>query len=167
MAWTNPRTWTDTELVTASIMNTHVRDNLNATGPHLLVRKTIDQTNSTTTLVDDDQLFFPVLANEVWQFYWLVSVQSSDNWKMGITIPASSSIKGWFSESGGARIFESGGGTQKTLTTWQSGLGSVFRIEGFYTGAGTAGNVKLQWACATAVSCVVRANSTLWGVKLA
>jgi len=29
MAWTAPRTWTDTELVTASIINTHVRDNLN------------------------------------------------------------------------------------------------------------------------------------------
>lgn len=29
MAWTTPRTWTDTETVTASIMNTHVRDNLN------------------------------------------------------------------------------------------------------------------------------------------
>jgi len=29
MAWTTPRTWTTGELVTAAIMNTHVRDNLN------------------------------------------------------------------------------------------------------------------------------------------
>lgn len=28
MAWTTPRTWTPGEIVTASIMNTHVRDNL-------------------------------------------------------------------------------------------------------------------------------------------
>lgn len=28
MAWTAPRTWTTGELVTAAIMNTHVRDNL-------------------------------------------------------------------------------------------------------------------------------------------
>lgn len=28
MAWTTPRTWTDTETVNASIMNAHVRDNL-------------------------------------------------------------------------------------------------------------------------------------------
>lgn len=28
MAWTSPRTWVDGELVTASLMNTHVRDNL-------------------------------------------------------------------------------------------------------------------------------------------
>lgn len=31
MAWTAPRTWTTGELVTASMMNTHVRDNLLAT----------------------------------------------------------------------------------------------------------------------------------------
>lgn len=30
MAWTTPRTWTTGELVTKSIMDTHVRDNLNA-----------------------------------------------------------------------------------------------------------------------------------------
>jgi hypothetical protein len=29
MAWTSPRTWTALESVTAAIMNTHVRDNLN------------------------------------------------------------------------------------------------------------------------------------------
>lgn len=28
MAWTTPRTWTTNELVTAALMNTHVRDNL-------------------------------------------------------------------------------------------------------------------------------------------
>ena len=30
MAWTTPRTWVAGETVTASLMNTHVRDNLNA-----------------------------------------------------------------------------------------------------------------------------------------
>ena len=30
MAWTTPRTWTTGELVTAAIMNKHIRDNLNA-----------------------------------------------------------------------------------------------------------------------------------------
>lgn len=28
MAWTSPRTWVTSEMVTAAIMNTHVRDNL-------------------------------------------------------------------------------------------------------------------------------------------
>jgi len=30
MAWTTPRTWVTRELVTAAIMNAHVRDNLSA-----------------------------------------------------------------------------------------------------------------------------------------
>ena len=30
MAWTTPRTWVAAETVTASLMNTHLRDNLNA-----------------------------------------------------------------------------------------------------------------------------------------
>lgn len=30
MAWTTPRTWSTAEVVTAGLMNTHVRDNLNA-----------------------------------------------------------------------------------------------------------------------------------------
>ena len=33
MAWTAPRTWTTGELVTAAIMNTHIRDNQNIINP--------------------------------------------------------------------------------------------------------------------------------------
>ena len=36
MAWTTPRTWVSTEVVTASIMNTHVRDNFNETAPAIV-----------------------------------------------------------------------------------------------------------------------------------
>lgn len=35
-SWTSPRTWTTSELVTAAIMNTHIRDNLNETTPALV-----------------------------------------------------------------------------------------------------------------------------------
>lgn len=33
MSWTSPRTWSASEVVTATIMNTHVRDNLSETAP--------------------------------------------------------------------------------------------------------------------------------------
>lgn len=36
MAWTAPRTWVVNEVVTAAIMNTHVRDNFNQTGPAIV-----------------------------------------------------------------------------------------------------------------------------------
>jgi len=32
MAWTTPRTWVSGEVVTAALLNTHLRDNLNAIG---------------------------------------------------------------------------------------------------------------------------------------
>lgn len=32
MAWTSPRTWVASEVVTAALLNTHVRDNLKAVG---------------------------------------------------------------------------------------------------------------------------------------
>jgi hypothetical protein len=36
MAWTTPRTWTTGEIVTAALMNTHLRDNLNVTAPAVM-----------------------------------------------------------------------------------------------------------------------------------
>src|SRR3990167_7638672 len=39
MAWTPPRTGVSGETVTAALMNTHVRDNLNATAPAVVTTK--------------------------------------------------------------------------------------------------------------------------------
>jgi len=36
MAWTSPRTWVLGEIITASVMNTHIRDNFNATEPAIV-----------------------------------------------------------------------------------------------------------------------------------
>lgn len=40
MAWTDPRTWSAGEIPTATIFNTHVRDNLNALRHLAIVRRT-------------------------------------------------------------------------------------------------------------------------------
>lgn len=40
MAWTTPRTWVASELVTATLLNTHLRDNLNALKNPSVTRKT-------------------------------------------------------------------------------------------------------------------------------
>lgn len=37
MTWTQPRTWSAGETVTASLMNAHVRDNQNASAPKMLM----------------------------------------------------------------------------------------------------------------------------------
>jgi len=60
MAWTTPRTWVDGEIVTADIMNTHVRDNLDYLKERLdgtatqYVRTATDYTTTSTTLTAVD-----------------------------------------------------------------------------------------------------------------
>ena len=48
MTWTAPRTWVSGETVTASIMNTHVRDNLNALADGAWGRDTTFVTNTSS-----------------------------------------------------------------------------------------------------------------------
>lgn len=61
MAWTAPRTWVTGEVVTAAIMNTHVRDNLNALNG--FVAKTADESvSSSAVLQNDDHLFYTIGA---------------------------------------------------------------------------------------------------------
>jgi len=36
MAWSTPRTWVTGEVLTAALLNTELRDNLNQTGPALV-----------------------------------------------------------------------------------------------------------------------------------
>lgn len=56
--WITPRTWSAGELVTASIMNAHVRDNLNAlktpAGGYNVLNLGADLTTSSTSFVDID-----------------------------------------------------------------------------------------------------------------
>lgn len=58
MAWTDPRTWVAGEFVTASLLNTHLRDNLNALkSPPTQVQNvndTADYSTTSTTFVDVD-----------------------------------------------------------------------------------------------------------------
>ena len=58
LAWTTPKTWADDELVTANVMNTHVRDNLNALKAPPTARyelnRTSDYTTTSTSFVDVD-----------------------------------------------------------------------------------------------------------------
>ena len=58
MAWTTPKTWAVDELVTASMLNTHLRDNLNALKApptaSVEVDDSADYTTTSTTFTDVD-----------------------------------------------------------------------------------------------------------------
>lgn len=56
MAWTNPKSWSVNELLTASLLNTHLRDNLLAlkNPPTSLFSPVTDYATSSTAYVDID-----------------------------------------------------------------------------------------------------------------
>lgn len=62
MTWTTPRTWADEELVTANLMNTHIRDNLNALksppSDNYEANEASDYTTTSTSFVDLDATKF-------------------------------------------------------------------------------------------------------------
>lgn len=178
MGWTDPRTWVTDELVTAAIMNTHVRDNLNALN-HLVVRKTADETvNNSTVLQNDDSLVLPIGANEIWLATWYPIWQSTTvaDIKFAWTFPTGCSVGYGFLWSDAANAvthYRQYTGTSPTNSNALHGQGTELvgpaPMNLHIVNGSTSGNVTLQWAQNTAEvsNTIVKANSTLWAVKLA
>ena len=180
MAWTTPRTWTDGELVTKAIMDPHVRDNFLAVGPHLIVRKTADESvTSSTVLQNDDVLLFPVAANEIWLFRLglvYTGIQATGDIKLAFTFPAAGEIaaSAVLRDASGTFVYKDWTGTTTPSSSQiAEAIGATVKrylpIEGIFINAGTGGNVTLQWAqgASNATATTMRINSTLWAVKLA
>ena len=175
MAWTDPRTWVTDELVTAAIMNTHIRDNLNSLN-HLVVRKTADETKtSNTTLANDASLTMSIGANETWMFELsLLYLAGNGLIKTAFTVPAGATLSAstvWSSDSAAvARRFWLSSGDASSGTFGQAGaMVQVPPIRGVVVNGGTPGSLTLQWAQFTsdASATTVKVNSTLWAVRLA
>jgi hypothetical protein len=49
MSWTTPRTWTTNELVTAALMNTHIKDNSDYLKARMPITHTANASSATTT----------------------------------------------------------------------------------------------------------------------
>jgi hypothetical protein len=178
MAWpTTIHTWATGETLTAANMNAQVRDALNASGPHLLARKASDETvSASTALQDDDALTFAVAANEIWDcsLRLLISASSTGNLKFSFGFPTSGTLyMVWegFDAGGTFNIHH----VKLTATDGSSLNAQASTTEFFlspvqflFVNAGNAGNVTFRWAQnSSAGSSTVKANSTLWGVKLA
>ena len=179
MAWTTPRDWVGGEFVTEAIMDTHVRDNLLAVGPHLVVRKTADESvTSNITVQADDVLILPVGVSEIWRFNLDLLVQgaTAGDFRMNFTFPAGGTISYTVlsANSAGAVTAELVASTttptaEKVFEPISATIPSFIQVQGVYVNAGTGGNVTLQWAQGTSsgTATTVKANSTLWAVKLA
>jgi hypothetical protein len=148
-----------------------------------MVRATADETvNNSNTLQDDDELLFPMLADEVWFFEaFLIFVApgtSSGDMHLRFTIPAGATIT--WGNIGTTNHF--GYGSHVTTNT-PLGMRSGASTLEFGTFNGTSGNVvggvvvcgatpgdaRLQWAQQTAVSADLtrKANSFVRALRLA
>jgi len=148
MAWTTPRTWVDGELVTAAIVNPHIRDNFNAIGAHQRIRKTATESlTSNTTLQDDDHLLFAVGANEVWAWQAVASVtcDATGGFKFTFTVPAAAT--GHWNYRTPAAVGSSGGPAFAATTNHTVTLTSQpHDLSGLVVVGATPGNVTFQWA---------------------
>lgn len=170
MAWTAPRTWVTAEIVTAALMNTHLRDNLNAIGEHRYVRKPANEPVVNSVIFqDDDDLKFAIGANEQWIFdcVAIVSGSSAADIQVGWNAPTGALERvsihpAW--DAGDAftipAVIEATGDA-RTLGI-VAGMRAVL-LKGLVVNGGTAGNTGLQWAQATsnATATVVQAESHL------
>jgi len=177
MAWTD-KTWAFQEGVESSEMN-QLRDNFRLVGPHLIARKTSDQSvaSNSTTLVADTALLWTVAANEVWQYEIMLLAEGQFGILGGFSFPSGRISGLWLSgtdNSTQAQIFSMSTATSNAIMFQQTPqLASPnyhpILITGVFVNGGTPGTVNFGWCQvgSSATVTTVKANSTLWGVKLA
>uniref|UniRef100_A0A6M3KEU6 Uncharacterized protein n=1 Tax=viral metagenome TaxID=1070528 RepID=A0A6M3KEU6_9ZZZZ len=168
--------WTELTKGTALYL---LRMNSGATAPEwvaygaapTIVRKASDETvNNSSVLQDDNALVLAVGANEVWKFQILMQVLSNAtaDFKYAFTVPAGGSII-----IGDLADYSAQNLTADATTPVSIAIAApqAYFVGGIviYTGAGTAGNVQLQWAqnTANASDTKVLANSYIEAYKIA
>lgn len=137
-----------------------------------IVRKTSNQTvNNSDTPVNDTELYFPIAANDVWdfQFYLWASLWNDSKMYYNITVP--SGATGGFTAVGiyGATITTLIAFGTNTVADPNGGDGAFYIfIRGLCVNGSNAGNIQLMWSQYTAHSenTIVEANSHLVAWKL-
>lgn len=151
MVWTTPRTWSDGELENAAVFNTHVRDNLEAIGQHVRIRKnTTESLVSSTTLQDDDELLWAVEINTKWAFeiYLRYNSGTTPDIKTAFSIPAgvSGAVTRIHVTGGALTMTESSALTTVVASDGTGGAASILMTGTLICGGVSPGNVVLQWA---------------------
>lgn len=124
----------------------------------IITHKAADETvNNTTTLQNDNHLFFPIGIQENWQFdivlLWAAANETADA-KIGITVPSgaggfwgATSALDTAATTALAGDFHNHRGFAETLAVGVDGTDETMTVlHGFVDNGGTAGNVQLQWA---------------------
>jgi len=124
--------------------------------------------------VNDDTLFTPsIAANEVWRLTLVHSiVTGAGGMKSAWSIPTSSTIQSILMGDGTIVPVQQARQTASDTSTVDyianASVARLYVMEMLFINAGTAGAVTFRWAQTSASgTSTVKANSTLWGVKLA
>ena len=135
-------------------------------------RKAGQQNVASTTLTNDDDLFFAVGANEVWEFEIVAKVAASadtTDFKWDITMPASGAFTGNVSRiavgsTSLAADYHVSVLDQTDFPHSQGALSAIWVpvvIRGVYVGAGSAGTVQFRFAANAAGNVTAGINSFL------
>lgn len=141
----------------------------------IVVKGSDETVNNSAALQDDNDLLFPVAANESWVFEFLFFTTAASNTpdlRVALTFPAGATVlaevvgptNGITTVPGELRIFT----PITTSGTAVTGIGSIstatpVRIKGVIRNGANAGSVTLQWAqnSADASDTKVKADSTV------
>jgi hypothetical protein len=113
-----------------------------------VIKTTNETVNNSSTLQNDDELFFTVGANEVWAFRFVVQGNSgtTPDFRFAVTAPGGAVCRVGFSDPEGATSNAQYGCGVSTQSIPGNGVNDVYEITGTVTNSGTPGEVRLQWA---------------------
>lgn len=184
MAYTTPRTWNPGETVTATLLNTHLRDNLSTLATYFSTSgvpsgflKTAYQTasvtkNANTTYADLTGLSFSVAAGENWVFMcglFATAASATPNMKFTFTGPATPTAVTFGAVGSGIPItsgYQAAFGSDCVYT--KIAVPEILWLGGHLRNGANAGTVQPQFAQQTsnASDSVIVGNSFLLALRL-
>jgi len=148
----------DASTVSAAHAATHENggaDEIDATGlvgvPVVILKTATEIVNNSIVLQNDDELFFPVAANEVWEFTisLLIDEAAGSEFKYAFAIPAGGTLTKNLVFSWTVPLQDT---DAVPATNANIGVG-IWRLyfRCIYVGGGNAGNVQFEWAQQNAI----------------
>lgn len=155
MAWTTPRTWVAGEVPTAAIMNTHVRDNLNALkDPPTAVAQNFNVALSTTSTS---------FANMTGVEVTLTTTGGRAMIGFSVMTQASGGTSGDYTAFeitiDGTAVSGHANGVAMVYSTFGGSIGMTYLSSALAAGAHT---VRIQWRTSNAARTVTASKFQLW-----
>ena len=138
---------------------------------NVLIRKSIDESTTSTLLHNDTSFSFDLGANETWVFEgWIIAFSSTTapDIKLGFTVPTGSTLRWSGLGAGNAgtdhEVISTSGVTDSYQLTSTAGARNTIVLHGVVKTGLTPGTLRMQWAqnASSAAPTVVEAGSYIW-----